>query len=465
MLLKNIPISSLTASKTNPRGKDFKGPGFDDLVASIKEKGVLVPILVRPLKLNGDKVVFEIIAGHRRSEAALVAGLEEIPASISEMDDVEAREAQIVENLQREDIHPLDEGEAYRMLIEKSKPRYEAKDIALKVGKSESYIRGRLALTNLCEKAAKAYRDGKIKDTQALLIARIDSEKLQKEAVRNVVEWGYETSRLRDWIEETVYTNLSNRPWAKDAKLTEMLGDSEKPSLFGDKSAGIDPVAHAERLAAFIEIKLREAKEKGEEMVKISTAWGTADTKGALPKDSYKILNSKKEIKDAKEVKKGIVVEGDNIGKIFTISTAKEDVKESSVYKKTPAEKAAIKKEKEASKKKKDKLEADFQEALMKIKLPLSKKHLDLLLEAALYRCGFSYQQPTANLIGAVIVKKSKKSWSDGKMRMESDYGESLKQYAEENGDTGKMRVIFALLMPHPTPDYSEDFIKISKKF
>src|SRR5690349_8738274 len=134
--LQTLPIGKCFESPTNPRGSKLEGPELDELVASIKEKGVLMPVLARPVK---DK--FEIVAGNRRFRAATLAGLKEIPARVSEMSDAEAREAQIVENLQRADVHPLEEGTAYRKLIEEA--GYDVPAVAAKVSKSETYVRDR----------------------------------------------------------------------------------------------------------------------------------------------------------------------------------------------------------------------------------------------------------------------------------------------------------------------------------
>lgn len=100
MELRSIKLSECFESPTNPRGSKFEGREFDELVASIREKGVLMPILVR-----AHKGKFEVIAGNRRFRAAKEAAFTEIPARIVEMTDIQAREAQIVENLQRADVH------------------------------------------------------------------------------------------------------------------------------------------------------------------------------------------------------------------------------------------------------------------------------------------------------------------------------------------------------------------------
>src|SRR5262249_11770211 len=135
----------------------------------------LMPILVR-----SQKGKFEVVAGNRRLRAAKEAGLREIPAHIAELTDTEAREAQIVENLQRADVHPLEEGAAYRDLIEQSGHDVEA--VAAKVGKSETYVRNRLVLTNLTKAGQKAFREDLITAAHAALVARL-GDKLQKAAL------------------------------------------------------------------------------------------------------------------------------------------------------------------------------------------------------------------------------------------------------------------------------------------
>src|SRR5215831_20253496 len=135
--LQTLKVSQCIESETNPRGTKFDEADLKELTASIKEQGILMPLLVRPYKGK-----FEVIAGSRRFRAAKLAGLTEIPAHLVEMTDIEAREAQIVENLQRADVHPLQEGASYRDLIEKS--GYDIAAVAVRVGKSEGYVRNRL---------------------------------------------------------------------------------------------------------------------------------------------------------------------------------------------------------------------------------------------------------------------------------------------------------------------------------
>lgn len=453
MKLINIKIGEAKQSPTNTKGRN-EGKSFDDLVASIKEKGILMPVLAR--KVGS---VYEVIAGNRRLAAAKVAGLTEIPAQIVEMNDVEAREAQIVENLQRQDIHPLDEGEAYRKLIEASKPRYEVKDVALKVGKSETFVRQRLALTNLSEKCAKAFRGGSMNISEAVLLSRIEDEKLQNEAWRE--NEGHDLERMREWIANKIFIKTLSNPKGTEIDL------NQGQNLFGDKTLGTDPVQFAQKMALAIDTKIAEAESKGEKMVKICTMYGKPDMKGVLGRDQYKKLESKEEKKNAKECILGIVVEGDDLGRVYSISTDPSDMKESdtggSVYKLSPAEKAKRKKENAIVAKKKEVARVKFLETILKVKSPLSPKHLDALVDLILDNRGFSIQQPLVNLMGLDPVMK-KDSYGqkdkDGKIKMVRDYEATLRKYAKENGANGKMQVVFALLMSQPDIRYMENFNK-----
>lgn len=120
-LLQMIPLSSIERLPGNPR-QSGDPKKFAELVSSIKQSGVLQPILVREIKPeNSGKATFQLIAGERRVRASEKLGLKEIPAQIKTMTDAEALSARLVENLQREDIHPLDEAEGFLRFKEEMK--------------------------------------------------------------------------------------------------------------------------------------------------------------------------------------------------------------------------------------------------------------------------------------------------------------------------------------------------------
>lgn len=148
----SLALEAIVASKTNPR-KHFDAAALKELAESIAKHGVLQAILVRP---NGADGKFELVAGERRWRAAKLAQLDRIPVTVRELSDTEALELQVVENLQRTDLHPLEEAEGYESLMKCQHAdgrTYTADEIAAKVGKSRSYVYSRLKYTALCKEA------------------------------------------------------------------------------------------------------------------------------------------------------------------------------------------------------------------------------------------------------------------------------------------------------------------------
>lgn len=132
---RNVSLSLLNVSKTNPR-RTFDDAALKELAESIRAQGVLSPLLVRPLTENG----FEIVFGERRYRAAQLAGQDTVPVRIRQMSDAEALEAQLVENLIRAEIHPMEEAQGFRALLALDEPKYSIEQIAAKVGKSPAFV-------------------------------------------------------------------------------------------------------------------------------------------------------------------------------------------------------------------------------------------------------------------------------------------------------------------------------------
>ncbi len=150
-----VPIESLKPNPDQPR-KRFEPAELEELSASIRDKGVLQPILVR--SQPGQDGVWQIIAGERRWRAAQQARLTEVPIVVREMDDVEVFEVAIVENVQRADLTPLEEADAYRMLMERFGRTQDA--VAGVVGKSRSHVANTLRLLQLPEEVLWYVRHG-----------------------------------------------------------------------------------------------------------------------------------------------------------------------------------------------------------------------------------------------------------------------------------------------------------------
>jgi ParB/RepB/Spo0J family partition protein len=162
-----VPIRRLASTATKH--------GTTQNAASFKTQGVLAPLLVREL----DDSNYEVIAGARRLRAAKLAELESVPVRVVKLSDAEAIEAQCVENLQREDIHPLEEALGFKSLLELGAP-YNIAHIADRSGKSEAYIYGRLKLADLIPPVADAFLKDEITIGHALLIAKLQASQQQE---------------------------------------------------------------------------------------------------------------------------------------------------------------------------------------------------------------------------------------------------------------------------------------------
>ena len=142
---KRLPVDFIIANRSNPR-RSFDAEQLEELTNSIREKGVMSPLLVRPTE---DPNIFELIAGERRWRAAQKAGLHDVPVIVREVDDKEALELAIIENVQRADLNPLEEALGYGQLIEQFD--YTQQDLAQVIGKSRSHVANTLRLLKLPE--------------------------------------------------------------------------------------------------------------------------------------------------------------------------------------------------------------------------------------------------------------------------------------------------------------------------
>lgn len=250
-----IPLSRLSESPSQPRRGKLDPEKLAELVASIRSNGLLQPILVRP-KGRG----FEIVFGHRRAAAMARAGLEEIPAFVRELDDRTVLELQLEENLRRQDLHPAEEAEGYRQLVDVH--GMTAEQIAARIGKSKGYVYGRLKLCALRGKARDAFLEGRVDATLATALARVP-DVLQDEAFRSVEGRPYRDA-VRVLLSDYTLT-LASAPFdVADAELVKKAGaclacpkrTGNLRELFPDvRSADVctDPVCFKAKAAASFE--------------------------------------------------------------------------------------------------------------------------------------------------------------------------------------------------------------------
>lgn len=268
--VESIQVAEIAESKTNPRTA-FDETAMKELEDSVRKHGVLQPVLVRcapPGITNGWR--YELVCGARRLRAAKAAGLTRIPALVRALEDKECLEIQMIENLQREDLGPMDEAAGYQALT--TQHGYSVEELAVKVGRSQSYVRGRLHLTNLVPEVAAMCREGKLDASRALLIARIPVPKLQAEAAKAITtsRWdGVMSFRAAsDYIQRTYMLALKGAPFRTGQAVAGVGPCRECPKrtgaqreLFGDvESADVctDPVCYARKADAHWE-EVREA--------------------------------------------------------------------------------------------------------------------------------------------------------------------------------------------------------------
>jgi len=176
---RRLPVGSLRPNARNPR-HNFPNAELDELAASLRERGVIQPIIARAVRGVGDE--YEIIAGERRWRAAQRAGLHEVPVVIVEATDAEALQIAIIENVQRADLNPLEEAEGYRALMEEF--GHSQDDIAKIIGKSRSHVANTLRLLKLPEKVKALIHGGKLSAGHArMLVGQADAEVLAENIV------------------------------------------------------------------------------------------------------------------------------------------------------------------------------------------------------------------------------------------------------------------------------------------
>lgn len=309
-----LPIEQLHESALNPR-RHFHEEKLRELAASIGEHGVLTPLLARPI-MNGDGPAFELAAGHRRYRAAKLARLAELPVVVRVMNDRQLLEVLTIENLQREDVHPLEEAQGYADLIKHA--GYDVARIAERVGKSVKYVYDRLKLLQLTPEVQEFFFRGEITAGHAILMARLSSDD-QARAVKATgalftfdngreapeQELGLEDRRkpmsvreLQTWIDEHVR-------FAVDA--------ADVPDLFPETAAVVAPaVEKAEKVISITHNFHVDpgAKPEDGERTYTPTSWTRADGRHGSKECERSVL--------------GVIVVGPGRGDAFRVCVDKK---------------------------------------------------------------------------------------------------------------------------------------------
>jgi ParB family chromosome partitioning protein len=212
---RKLPIEFLRPNPRNPR-RSFADADIDELAASIRERGIIQPILARTIR--GVPDAYEIIAGERRWRAAQRANMHEVPVVLLEVGDREALELAIIENVQRTDLNPLEEAGGYQVLVNAYDHNHE--DIAKMVGKSRSHVSNTMRLLKLPESVKAYITAGKISAGAArMLIGAPDPERMARE----IVDRGLNVRQVEALAKERAHSIPKAGKRRRDAKSADTV--------------------------------------------------------------------------------------------------------------------------------------------------------------------------------------------------------------------------------------------------
>lgn len=288
MQVRNIPISDITPSPLNPR-KTFEAEELLELANSIKENGLIQPITIRKTP-KGSEHKFEIVCGERRYRACVINEMETIECVVKDLDDKQAFLCMVLENLQRKEVDPLEEGAAIKHLYKEG--GYKISQIAKALGKSDSYVRDRVTLTNISDKFAALFRERTLWLIHLQEIAKLD--KSQQEILfdacftpEHISRWPQKILKMEDlaaMIDEHVMNSLDTAKFSlTDPSYTTCgacegckLNTATSPARFGNSNK---PRCMKRELflAKNREAVLRQAKKSGMPVVFVGTKEENAD--------------------------------------------------------------------------------------------------------------------------------------------------------------------------------------------
>jgi ParB family transcriptional regulator, chromosome partitioning protein len=474
--IQDIPLRKIHESKTNPR-RFFDEAKLAELADNIRQHGVLQPILLRPLP-EGEAGTFELVAGTRRYRASKLAKRESIPATVRDLTDAQALELQVIENVQRVDVHPLDEAQGYAALIELQPDTYTVESIAARVGRSPAYVNGRLRLIQLIPEAKQAFYEDKLTVAHAFEIARLqpnDQRRALQECfpqyrnaaaiLKDKKAEATTVRELRAWIEREIHLDLTNAPFdPQDETLLPKAGacarcpkrTGSNPLLFPEvrqKSICTDRECYRAKVEALVQIRVKPLEEKGGKPLRVSQApaWQNGHAKDVLFEGQYRKAKTKGECPNTKAA---VLIDGKGAGSIFYVcQTEKCDVHNRVTrYQPTPQEQAQRKKE--ALTERVEKLSrVRILEAVRK-KLPdaLSRPDLEMVALDYFRRLGHDNHRRLSKLY-AWEEKKSKTSW--GAQTVDYEKIATTAVQAMKTADINRFLVVCALVSDLYCPGYN----------
>lgn len=234
-----LKISEIEPNRTQPR-KEFDEQALSELAESISQHGLLQPLLVRPLTLGG----YQIVAGERRYRASRMAGLTEVPVIIKELTDTETMEIALIENLQREDLSPVEEALGYKALIDEH--GFSQEEVAKSVGKSRPAVANALRLLKLPDNIMEYLKDGKISAGHARALLALENEELMTELADEILAKDLSVRQVEKICKKKPTIQKEEKPEKKpsfysmvELALSESLGRKISVSKSKGKQGGV----------------------------------------------------------------------------------------------------------------------------------------------------------------------------------------------------------------------------------
>jgi len=224
-IYREVAIDRIVANQLQPRSH-FDEEALASLTASIREIGVLQPVLVRPM----DDSMFELIAGERRWRSAKRAGLTVIPAIVRTVDDISSLAQAVVENIHREDLHPLEEAAAYQQLLEDFGLTHE--ELGSRLGKSRAAITNTLRLLQLAPTVQRLVAEGQISAGHARALLGTPNRTLQETLAKKIVAEGMSVRAIESAVREAVSVPPDSQPGAAPGSAAAKPRPGHKPATF-----------------------------------------------------------------------------------------------------------------------------------------------------------------------------------------------------------------------------------------
>lgn len=340
--LRMVPVTSIQPSKTNALHREpfeLEPASLNELTESIKTNGVIQPILIRPAEKQD---TYYLVCGERRFVASKLAKLKEVPAFIRELTEEQAFDLQVVENLQRKDVHPMKEAQGYKALIEANPEKNTTQELARRFGKSPEYIAQRLSFNNLIDEMKKEFIEGKMLIGHAMAFSRLTENDQRECWVKCKIKMGpseglYEPlNTVNAFISQSIIRDLNKAVFnPNDGEMlpsagacvncTKRSGDNLLFADIKEKDRCFDGSCFSAKTSIHLVNKISDMKQDNPTIAVVGIHGNHVDTavKKYLTKNSIKLLRLFTDYNDAAKSDKGAIkalsVAGNNIGEIVYI--------------------------------------------------------------------------------------------------------------------------------------------------